>query len=403
MPKLTAMAVVRIAKAGRYGDGEGLYLLVGPNGGKSWVFRYKVGKRERGMGLGPFPTISLTDARTKAYECRRMRANRDDPLEARNTERENAAAALRGLKTFKECAENYINAYEGAWKNPKHRQQWRNTLTTYAYPVIGNYAVSKIDVPDVLSVLEPILVRCPETASRLRGRIEAILDWAKVRKMREGENPARWKANLDHALPNKTKIRKISHHSALDYSQLPKFLETVERIVSPTSLALQFLILTAARTTEVIQARWSEVDLDTSIWTIPAERMKAGSEHRVPISALGKCVLAKARQLDVQTGYIFKGRVPEKPLSNMAMLALIRREHPGVTAHGFRSTFRDWAAEITSHSSEVIEMALAHAIESKVEAAYRRGDLFTKRRELMEAWAQFVKPVFKGALAMVDK
>lgn len=353
------------------------------------------------MGLGPYPDVSLADARNKAAECRRLRVDDIDPLEAKRAAKEQRLLAELGQTSFKECAEAYIALQEPAWKNPKHRQQWRNTLSTYAYPKIGDVGIAKIDARLVLSVLEPIWLARPETASRLRGRLEAILDWAKVRKMREGENPAVWKANLSHALPRKAKVRSVRHHRAMDYSLLPSFFETLKG-GSLAELALRFLILTAARTGEVIYASWQEMDLVNGVWTIPGARMKAGREHRVPLSDHARFILAKARIAGPNNHFVFPGRSGSKALSNMAMMQVLKRANLDVTAHGFRSSFRDWAAEETNFSNDVIEMALAHSIESKVEAAYRRGDLFIKRRALMGDWARFIGPSFAGRLSLAN-
>lgn len=401
MNKLTAMAIAKTTKPGRYGDGGGLYFLVGAHGGRSWVFRFKIGKRERAMGLGPYPEVSLADARAKAAECRRLRIDSIDPLDLKNAEKEQRLLAERGQTTFKECAESYIALHEVTWKNSKHRQQWRNTLATYAYPVLGQQAVAKIDAAAVLSVLEPVWIVKPETASRLRGRIEAILDWAKVKKMREGDNPAAWKANLAHALPAKSKIKKVRHHAAMDYRAVPDFFQELVPGSTPTELALKFLVLTAARTGEVIGARWTEIGAGFEAWTVPPDRMKAGREHRVPLSEPARALLVQARQIAGNSPFLFPGRFQDQPLSNMAMLELLRRWGKSVTAHGFRSSFRDWAAEETNYPHDVVEMALAHVIENKVEAAYRRGDLFAKRRELMAAWARFICPQFKGLVSSV--
>jgi integrase len=261
-------------------------------------------------------------------------------------------------------------------------------LATFAHPHIGNQAIAEVDVPSVLKVLEPIWASRPETASRLRGRLEVILDWAKVKGLREGENPARWKGNLDQVLPKKGKIRKTRHHAAIDYTSVPAFFATIRGIEIPTSLALQFLILTAARTGEVIGAQWDEVDINAAVWTIAPERMKAGREHRVPLTRASINVLHAAKRLEHPGTFIFPGRKPRPQLSNMAMLKQVKR-FVGATTHGFRSSFRDWAAETTSTPSEVVEMAPAHAIENRVEAAYRRGDLLEKRRALMDAWATY--------------
>ena len=290
--------------------------------------------------------------------------------------------------SFDQCAEAYISAHEIAWKNEKHRQQWRNTLATYVSPVFGKVPVGDVDTDHVLRVIEPIWGKKTETARRLRGRIEVILDWAKVRGYRIGENPARWRGHLTHLLPSRTKVRPVKHHAALPHTEIPAFMKELRKTEGTAALALEFLILTAARTSEVIYASWSEVDLKKQMWIVPADRMKTHREHRVPLSAAATTVLGRAR--DLKGDYLFPGRTPDTPLSNMALLMLLGRMNRGdITAHGFRSTFRDWAAEQTNFQNEVVEMALAHAIESKTEAAYRRSDLFEKRRGLMLAWAEF--------------
>ena len=390
MAKLTALAVSKLVAPGRYGDGGGLYLLIGPAGTKSWVFRYKVAGRERAMGLGAYPATTLAEARAKAAACQRTRLDGRDPLGDRKLEREQQAEALKQQTTFQQCAEEYVCSYEASWKNSKHKAQWKSTLRSYAFPVIGNVAVAEIDVPAVLAVLEPIWQRCPETASRLRGRIEAILDWAKVKGMRLGENPARWKGNLDFVLPRKSKLRKTIHHPALPYNELQRFMARLrdsEGCVS--NLALQFLVLTAARTSEVRLATWDEIDLTDKVWCIPAERMKAGRPHKVPLSNEAISALFQVKSLAGDTGLIFKSYKPWQPISDMAILSFLRRLNANVTAHGFRSTFRDWASETTNYPSEAIEMALAHSISNKVEAAYRRGDLLEKRKQLMSDWGTF--------------
>ena len=290
--------------------------------------------------------------------------------------------------SFDQCAEAYIGAHEIAWKNEKHRQQWRNTLATYVSPVFGKVPVGDVDTDHVLKVIEPIWGRKAETASRLRGRIEVILDWAKVRGYRLGENPARWRGHLSHLLPSRAKVRRVKHHAALPYTEIPAFMKELQKAEGTAALALEFLILTAARTSEVIYASWSEVDLKNQIWIVPAERMKMHREHRVPLSAAAMTVLGRAKEL--KGDYVFAGRTSGRSLSNMAFLMLLGRMNRGdITAHGFRSTFRDWAAEQTNFQNEAVEMALAHAIESKTEAAYRRSDLFGKRQGLMAAWADF--------------
>lgn len=381
MGKLQAVQLMRDMAPGRYGDGEGLYLQVGPSGSKAWLFRYKVDGQERQMGLGKFPDVSLKDARVLAAECRRQRGHGTDPLGAREAERLLARLEAARRVTFEECAKSYIEANEAGWRNAKHAQQWHNTLATYVFPMLGKLSVGEIDTPLVLKVLQPIWSKKPETASRVRQRIEAVLSFAKANKCRDGENPAQWRGNLEYALPAMSKVKVVDHHSALPYAELPQFMVRIRQREAIAARALEFAILTAARTGEVIGAGWSEVDLAAGVWTVPAERMKAGNEHRVPLSTAAKGLL---EGLPNRAGLVFGG------LSNMAMLQLLKRMGRGdLTVHGFRSTFRDWAAECTSFSGEVAEAALAHTIANRVEAAYRRGDLFEKRRELMGVWAEY--------------
>lgn len=291
--------------------------------------------------------------------------------------------------TFKQCAQAYIKAHEAGWKNDKHIAQWTSTLERYVYPTMGALPVAAIDTGLVMKCLEPIWTAKTETASRVRGRIESILDWAAVRKYRLGENPARWKGHLDHLLPSRAKMQKSDHHAALPYDQIGSFMLDLAQQEGNGARALELAILTATRTSEVLGAIWDEFDLDKKIWTIPANRMKAGKEHRIPLSDSALAILEKQKASKVGE-YIFFGQRDKKPLSNMAMLMVLRRmKRDDLTAHGFRSTFRDWVAERTSYPAEVAEMALAHAVSDKVEAAYRRGDLFEKRVQVMRDWAVF--------------
>jgi len=318
-----------------------------------------------------------------------MRLDGVDPIEARRAHRDQKRLEAAKAMTFEACAIAYTEAHNAGWRNAKHRDQWRNTLTSYACPVFGSLPVQSIDVGLVMKTLEPIWHTKPETASRLRGRIEAILDWATVRSYRTGENPARWRGHLDKLLPARSKVQKVKHHPALPYNEMADFIAALRNQEGIAARALEFLILTAARTGEVIGAPWDEVDLDGKLWAVAGTRMKAGREHRVPLSAAAMVVLEQMKEIR-ESDFVFSGGKKGKPLSNMAMLAVLKRMERGdLTAHGFRSTFRDWAAECTNFPREVVEMALAHTIESKVEAAYRRGDLFQKRRQLMEAWARF--------------
>jgi integrase len=318
-----------------------------------------------------------------------MRLDGIDPIKARSEHRSwKKLEAAKGM-TFAACAAAYVDAHQDTWRNALHRKQWRTTLNDYAGPVFGSLPVQEVDLTLVMKALEPIWRLKPETASRLRGRIEAVLDWATVREYRKGENPARWRGHLDKLLPARAKIQKVQHHPALPYSELADFMEVLRSQDGIAALALEFLILTAARTGEIIGARWDEIDLEDEVWIVPGERMKAGREHRVPLSSTALTVLRRMNETR-ESDFVFAGGKKGKPLSNMAMLAVLKRMgRDDVTAHGFRSTFRDWAAEGTNFPREVVEMALAHTIENKVEAAYRRGDLFQKRRQLMEAWAKF--------------
>jgi len=375
-------------------DGGGLYLQVGEASGtgkavpKSWIFRFKRGGSERWMGLGSTGDVSLEEAREAAARCRRQLKDGIDPLAARKATREQLAAEAAQAVTFKECTERYIEAHKPAWKNAKHRAQWKNTLATYAEPVLGALPVSAIGTSGVLEVLEPIWATRPETASRVRGRIEAVLDWATARGYRQGENPARWRRHLAQLLPPRAKVRKVEHHPALPYAELPGFMAELRAQEGTAARALEFLILTVARTGEVIGTQWPEIDAKAKAWTVPGDRMKAGRSHRVPLSARALEVVEAMRKHEGE--FLFPGGKPKRPLSNMAMLALLKRMGRGdLTVHGFRSTFRDWAAERTNYPREVAEMALAHTISDKTEAAYLRGDLFEKRRRLMDEWARF--------------
>ena len=374
---------------GLFADGGGLYLQVTESGAKTWIFRFMLAGRRRDMGLGAVHTVSLADARVEAQRCRQLVRDGIDPIETRKAAKLAAKAEKAKAMTFKQCAEAYIRAHEAGWKNAKHAAQWTSTLTTYAFPVMGELPVASVDTGLVMKVIEPIWTTKTETASRVRGRIESILDWATVRHYRAGENPARWKGHLDHLLPTKAKVQKGGHHAALPYDQIADFMAALRKQDGIGARALEFAILTAARTGEVIGAAWDEIDFDKQLWTIPAERMKADKEHRVPLSDPAVAILREMEK--VRDGdFVFPGGKAQRPLSNMALLTTLRRmKRTDVTVHGFRSTFRDWAAEQTSVASEVAEMALAHAVGDKVEAAYRRGDLFEKRRRLMDGWAKY--------------
>jgi integrase len=405
--KLSAVEVAKAKGPAVLHDGGGLYLRVAPNrqgrggnerpGAKSWVFRFQLDGKRRDMGLGPYPDISLAEARRRASDHRNQRRDGIDPLDAKAAQRQAQRLAVATGRTFRECAAEFIEKNRVAWRNAKHRQQWENTLATYVYPTLGDLPVSAIDAGLVVQVLDPIWAEKPETASRVRGRIEAVLDAATVRGFRQGPNPAQWKGNLAHILPARSKLRKVAHHAALPFDQMLDFLAALRDREGMAARALELAILTVTRTDEVLGAPWGEIDLISKIWTIPAERMKPRREHRVPLSDAAVDVLNAVRPLalmrDGETdpaAPVFPGPRRALPMSNMVMLMLLRRmKRADLTIHGFRSTFRDWAAERTAFPSEVAEMALAHKIGSKVEAAYRRGDLFEKRRSLMEAWAAF--------------
>jgi integrase len=391
--QLSPRGISTKSKRGRYADGGGLYLQVSKNGAKSWLFRFALNGRSRQMGLGSLNTFSLPEAREAALQCRKLLHDGIDPIEARKAERGQRRVDAATLMTFEECAEEYISAHSPAWTNIKHINQWRNTLKTYVYPIFGDLPVQNIETGLVMKVLQPIWTTKTETASRIRGRIESILDYATSLKYRTGENPARWKGHLDNLLPKRVKIQKIKHHSALPYTEIGAFMETLGNHEAVSARGLEFLILTAARTGEVIDATWDEISLDESVWTISADRMKGGVEHRVPLSQAALKILGCIKKIRVSE-YVFPGGKKNRPLSNMAFLQLLKRMERGdITGHGFRSTFRDWAAERTSYPNEVAEMALSHAISSKVEAAYRRGDLFDKRRKMMDAWAGYCSTI----------
>jgi integrase len=392
--KLTALEVPRLTKKpGLYADGAGLYLQV-TRGGASWLLRYSIAGRARYMGLGPLRLFGLADARAKAAEAQRLLHDGNDPIEARRDARAKARLDAAKSITFKKATEGYIASHSAGWTGAKVKSQWEATLRDYAYPIIGALPVQSVDTSLVHNVLQPIWTSKPETAGRVRQRIEAILDWAKVRGYRNGENPARWKGHLDKLLPARGKVRKVEHHAALPYSEIGAFMVALRWHEAVAARAFEFAILTAARTNEALGARWDEIDLTEKVWTIPAERMKADKEHRVPLNAPAIAIIeemAKLRSADsAEDAYVFPGQRRGKPLSNMAFLMLLRRmKRSDLTAHGFRSTFRDWVAERTDFPNEVAEMALAHVVADKVEAAYRRGDLFEKRRQLMAAWAEW--------------
>jgi integrase len=397
--RMTHVQLVALAKTeGRFHDGHGLYLDSRPPRA-SWAYRFTIGGKARWMGLGPYPEVGLKEARDAAFEARRLVKVGKDPLTARREVREAKVRELAAAITFKACADGYLRSYRDSWANEKHAAQWLSTLQNYVYPIIGEIGVTKIDVPLIIRILNqdvrdagrlvPLWSAKNETASRIRGRIESILGWAASNGFRPWENPASWRI-LKHQLPPRSRVARKGHHSALPYAELPAFLIKLKAEYGLAAEALQLAILTAARTTEVLKARWREFDLDSKVWTVPAERMKAKKQHRVPLS---DTAIELLQRLDHKAGgeaWVFPGIKEGKPLSNMVMLMLLRRmQIEGVTVHGFRSTFRDWAAEETNHDQHIAEMALAHTISNKVEASYRRGDLFNKRIALMADWSAY--------------
>ena len=403
--KLTALAVTRAKERGTYGDGGGLYLQIARGGTKSWILRYKRDGKTRHLGLGPLTVVSLREARQRAVDARRLLLDGHDPIERKSALRNAEKLNAIGTMSFDACAAAYIEAHRAEWRSAKHANDWVYSLKTYASPVLGTLPVRAITTALVMRVVEPLWMTKSETASRVRGRIEAILDWAKVRGYRDGENPARLKGHLDHLLPDRKKVRKVEHYAALPYADLPAFMselrrqgdvrtkaaEGADKVRSSTAArALEFLILTAARSGELRKAKWSEID--GSIWCIPASHTKTHIEHRVPLSQRALEILASLPQLN---DFIFPGHHIGQGLGGDAMIEVLRgidtspQLRGGVTVHGFRSTFRDWAAEQTAFPNEVCEPVLAHVVNSKVEAAYRRGDLFEKRTRLMEAWAAY--------------
>jgi integrase len=389
MLRLTTKEVLNKKKSGYYCDGAGLYLQISDWGTKSWIFRYGFNGKDRHMGLGPLHIVSLAEARMLATECRKLLLRKIDPIVARDAEHARQALEAARSMTFLECAAAYIKTHRSSWKNAKHADQWTNTIHTYCGPIMGNIPVQAIDTALIMAVLEPIWKEKAETASRLRGRMESILDWATVSGYRQGDNPARWRGHLDHLLPSFKKKLRIKHHAALPFEQMGEFMAALRAQEGVAASALEFLILTAARTGETIGARWDEIDLEAEVWTIPASRMKASVEHRVPLSQRATQIIQSMKEIK-QSDYVFPGQKEGKPLSNMAMLELLKRMGKiGLTVHGFRSSFRDWASEKTSFSRDVCEMALAHTIPNQAEAAYRRGDLIEKRRNLMEEWADY--------------
>ena len=399
---LTAKRVEREKRPGRYRDDRNLYLVVINPNNRSWDFRYMIDGRERHMGVGPVHTVDLAEARQRARAARLLLLDGIDPIEHKRAEKACRAAAKAKLLTFREASEAFFNQHEGKWSNVKHRLQFVSTLKTYAFPVLGNMAVDQITTPEVLRAIEPHWLSKTETMNRVRGRIESVLDWATVRGYRSGDNPARWKGHLSEVLPARGQVAKVNHHAALPHPDMPPFMAELRKREGVAARALEFSILTVARTGEVIGAQWSEFDLDAKLWKVPPGRMKGGREHRV---ALSDRAVALLRVLPTEDGndFVFLGSRPGSGLSHMAMMQVLKRMgHDDITVHGFRSSFRDWCAERTNYPREVAEMALAHVIDDKTEAAYRRGDLLRKRQQLAEAWSKYcTSPPPAGAGAVL--
>jgi integrase len=386
--RLTARKV-ETAKAGKYSDGHNLYLIVAPNGARKWVLRFTLRGKAREMGLGTPASVPLADAREKAAHARRMIAQGLDPIAERKR--------TGGVPTFGELADQVRESLSAGFRNARHKEQWKASLATYAAP-LREKPIGSISTDDVLAVLKPIWTTKPETASRVRGRIEKVLDAARAKDFRQGENPARWRGHLDHLLPKQSKLAR-SHYAAMPYGDVPGFIGELRQHEATAALALEFCILTAARSGEVLGARWSEFDLDKRVWTIPPRRMKPGREHRVPLSDRAVAILKQLAE--IRTGeFAFPGQRKDSPLSDTA---LRRIKADGITVHGFRSSFRDWCGNETHFPRDLIETALSHVIGDQAEQAYRRSDALEKRRKLMEAWAAYCEPKVSGNIAQIKR
>jgi integrase len=367
-----------------HADGGGLYLTIAPSGSRSWIFRYQRHGKRRDMGLGPVHLVGLAEARRRAHACREMLFQGIDPLGRKQGQRAAEAVETAKAITFQGCAEKYIEAHKAGWRHPKSLSQWQGSLGMHVYPAIGSLPAAAIDTALVLKVLEPIWTTRTETASRVRGRIESVLDWATTRGHRAGENPARWKGHLENLLPKPGRVRGVEHHPALPYQEIAAFMARLRQLDGADARALEFVVLTAARRAEVLGARWQEINLAERLWIVPPERMKAHKEHRVPLSDAAMALLGQPGE-----GFVFVGR-KGRHLPDKAMLQVLgRMGRPDLTVHGFRSTFADWAAERTAYPFEVRELALAHTVGDAVVRAYQRSDLFDRRRRLMDDWARY--------------
>jgi integrase len=384
--KLSALAVKHLTARGLYADGGGLYLQVARNGSRSWILRYRIGGRRRYCGLGSLLRVTLAEARKRAGEARAVLMDGNDPIAIKLGQRTAARLNVARSMTFEKAAAQYIESHRAGW-SPKSTRQWGASLEQYVGPVFGALPVQAIDTPLVMKVIEPLWSTKTVTAARLRGRIEAILDWAATRGFRSGDNPARWDGHLENLLPAKIKVAKIKHMAAMPYAALPEFMGRLRQDLAMPARALEFVILTASRRAEVLNADWSEIDLTNKVWTIPPARMKAGREHKVPLSDAAVALLSA---LPAREGIVFAGSKAGRPMNDGRILRLHALGESNVTVHGFRSSFSDWAHERTTFSAEIIELSLAHAVGNAVARAYRRTDLFDRRRALMTAWADFV-------------
>lgn len=394
---LTALEVRRRGEVpGTHWVSRRLYLLVATSLSASWIYRYQDAGRKHDHGLGPYPDIPLAEARQARLECDKLRRNGIDPIEARRAKRGQAKLDAAKAMTFEQCGNAYYQAHSPGWRNLRHAQQWLTTLETYVYPMLGGIPVQAVDVSLVMKALEqpigedkkPFWLARPETASRVRGRIESVLDWATARGYRQGENPARWRGHLENLLPKRSKLQRVEHHAALPYGEIGAFMAELRRQQGIAARALEFLVLTAGRAGEVAGARWSEIDLPGRLWVVPGKRMKSGKEHRVPLSSAALEILDQMARLR-SNEFVFSGRTGRGIGHSSPLKLLARMGRDDLTAHGFRSTFSDWVTECTNFPAEARELALAHKVGDAVVEAYRRGDLFEKRRGLMDAWARF--------------
>jgi integrase len=401
--KLTPLRVGKLRAPGLYSDGGGLYLRVAPGGSKGWIFRYKRGSRQRDMGLGALHTVGLHEARQHAMECRRLLQACFDPIDQRDAERGRAKRAAAAARTFKTCAKDYIAAHRPAWRNAKHAAQWPSTLETYVYPVIGDTSVQHVTTELVLQIIEPIWHSKTETATRVRMRIEAVLDWATAKKYRTGDNPARWHGLIGELLPAPGKVKRSKPFPSLPYSELPSFMERLRGIEAVGARALEYLILTIARTSQVTDMPWLEYDPEGPIWNVPFDRMKGGRAHRVPLAKDAVAVLDKMAKLS--TGdVVFPGRKQGRPISTATMAKLLKDmgfATGTATVHGFRATFKTWATD-RGYPWEAVEMAMSHAVGNKVERAYLRSDLLNTRRQLAEDWAAYCRAAFSHGVRLAD-